>query len=51
MKPCRSCGERGPCSDDCGCAKCIDPEGYAEWIENDPEAYAAWVESQQEGDE
>ena len=26
--------------------KCIDPEGYAEWRENEPEEYQEWLYSQ-----
>ncbi len=47
MKPCWSCGTTTPdCSEDCECEKCIDPEGYAEWRENEPEEYQEWLYSQ-----
>jgi len=47
MKPCWSCGAQdGPCFGDCECAKCVDPEGYAEWRYNNPEEYEEWLESQ-----
>jgi hypothetical protein len=54
LKPCWSCGAQDrPCDDGCECAKCVDPDGYAQWRCDDPEAYDAWLESQmwEEGDD
>jgi hypothetical protein len=31
---CWSCGAHGPCYDDCQSAKCVYPDGYAEWQRN-----------------
>jgi hypothetical protein len=46
LKGCWSCGSHGECYDGCDCAKCLDPEGYAEWRANNPDEYAEWLESQ-----
>lgn len=45
MDPCWSCGAQDePCFEGmCECAKCIDPEGYKEWKENNPEEYQDWL--------
>lgn len=44
---CQFCeSEDEGCYDSCNCAKCIDPEGYEEWKNNNPEAYDAWLERQ-----
>ena len=48
MKPCWSCGSHGPCVGDCDCAKCLDPDGYAEWRQNHPEEYEDWLEEQRD---
>lgn len=51
MKPCWSCGAQDePCFDPrtCMCAKCVDPDGYAEWRNNNPDEYDAWLERQLE---
>jgi len=50
MKPCWSCGSTEDCYGGCECAKCIDPEGYQEWKENNPEEYEEWLEEQMEDD-
>ena len=45
---CKSCGSTGRgCYDGCDCAKCIDPEGYADWRENNPEEYQEWLDRQE----
>jgi hypothetical protein len=46
IKPCWSCGSEEECYEQCSCAKCLNPEGYAEWKDNNPEEYNAWLESQ-----
>ena len=51
MKPCWSCESYGPCTTECECAKCQDPEGYEDWKENNPEAYEAWLDSQRDNDD
>ena len=51
FKPCWSCGSKAACYEDCECAKCLDPEDYQEWKENNPEEYSDWIESQKEHDE
>jgi hypothetical protein len=43
---CWSCGAHGPCYTNCDCAKCVDPEGYADWRADDPEGYADWIDRQ-----
>ncbi len=49
MKPCWSCGAQdAPCYLNCECAKCIDPEDYQEWKDNNPEDYQEWLESQKD---
>lgn len=50
MKPCWSCGSESDCMEGCYCAKCRDPEGYANWRENNPQEYNEWLERQFEGD-
>jgi len=44
--PCSSCRSSGACFSDCECAKCMDPEGYADWRKYCPEEHDAWVERQ-----
>lgn len=44
LEPCWSCGSTGPCIGDCECAKCVDPEGYAEWRRENPEDYQDWLD-------
>jgi len=51
FKACWSCGSNSDCYEDCECAKCIDPEGYAQWRHDFPEEYEAWLEEQREGDD
>lgn len=51
FKPCWSCKSTGPCYSECECAKCLDPDGYQEWREENPEEYEEWVDSQREYDE
>ena len=47
VRPCWSCGAQDePCFDPCDCAKCVDPDGYAEWRENNPDEYEAWLDRQ-----
>jgi hypothetical protein len=47
LRPCWSCGaDNAPCVEDCQCAKCLDPHGYAAWRATYPHEYAAWLESQ-----
>jgi hypothetical protein len=47
MKPCWSCGaENEECFEVCDCAKCVDPDDYAEWKHNNPEEYEQWLDSQ-----
>ena len=42
---CNYCGSTANwCYEDCECAKCVDPEGYQEWRDNNPEEYDAWIE-------
>lgn len=48
MRGCWSCGAHGPCFDPCYCARCVDPDGYDEWRNDDPEAYDSWLESQED---
>jgi hypothetical protein len=44
MKPCWSCGVvDAPCVEPCECAKCVEPEDYAEWRRESPGAYAHWM--------
>ncbi|MEK9207703.1 MAG: hypothetical protein AAB922_04425 [Patescibacteria group bacterium] len=50
MKPCWDCGSTGKCYNFCGCAKCVDPEGYKEWRENNPDEYQDWLDEQREDD-
>ena len=51
MKPCWSCGSTGKCYPNCECAKCEDPEGYADWKYNNPEEYEDWLERQWDDDD
>jgi hypothetical protein len=45
MNPCWSCGAQDEeCFDACDCAKCVDPEGYEEWKNENPEEYEEWLE-------
>ena len=40
MEPCWSCDETGPCNEAiCECAKCLDPEDYAIWKDENPDEY------------
>jgi hypothetical protein len=50
MKPCWSCGAQdAPCDERvCVCAKCVDPDGYREWRDQNPDDYARWLESQRD---
>ena len=48
LKPCWSCGSEDSCYQDCMCRKCVDPEGYEEWKNNDVYDYNKWLESQEE---
>ncbi len=48
LRPCAFCGVRGPCREDCLCAKCVDPEDYAAWKAANPDDYNAWLESQED---
>lgn len=49
---CKSCGsEEDYCYPGCGCAKCVDPEGYESWKENNPEQYERWLERQRKKEE
>jgi hypothetical protein len=49
FNPCWSCGAQGTeCDLGCECAKCLDPEGYAEWKEENHEEYQEWLEEQEE---
>lgn len=41
---CDYCGSEGECYDDCECSKCVDPEGYEEWKNENPDEYDAWIE-------
>lgn len=51
MKACWSCGTETPwCESDCECAKCVDPEGYAQWKRECPEEYDDWLERQMDDD-
>jgi len=52
MKPCWSCGAQDePCFEICDCAKCVDPDGYEEWKDNNPEAYESWLDRNTEDEE
>jgi hypothetical protein len=44
LRPCWSCGSYHACFEGCKCAKCVDPEGYAQWRRDCPEQYNAWLE-------
>jgi hypothetical protein len=44
--PCWSCGSTGRCYSNCECAKCLDPEDYADWKRENPEQYKEWLETQ-----
>jgi hypothetical protein len=45
LRPCWSCGTTDrDCFSGCQCAKCVDPEGYAEWKANYPERYDTWLQ-------
>lgn len=48
IKPCWSCGSDSDCYSDCMCMKCMDPEGYEEWKNNNPERYERWLRKQEE---
>jgi len=41
---CDFCGSEGECYLGCQCAKCLDPEAYEEWKNENPEAYERWLE-------
>ncbi len=41
---CDYCGSDDECHEDCECAKCMNPEQYADWKENNPEEYSDWLE-------
>jgi hypothetical protein len=46
---CWSCGSTTNfCYEGCECAKCIDPEGYEEWKNNNPDEYENWLERESE---
>jgi len=48
---CDYCGsEDEECYEGCTCAKCINPEGYEEWRNNNPEAYDRWLEKKLNGE-
>ena len=54
LKPCWSCGAQDrACYPGCECAKCVDPEGYAQWRYECPDEYNDWLQDQfwEEGDE
>lgn len=51
FKPCWSCGSTEECYDDCECAKCVDPDDYADWKNNCPEEYHEWLEEQRRENE
>jgi hypothetical protein len=40
---CRYCGTVGPCRPDCDCAKCRDPEAWADWRNDHHDEYLAWL--------
>lgn len=47
MKPCWSCGTEEPeCYDPCECAKCVDPEDYQQWRDENQDEYEAWLDEQ-----
>jgi hypothetical protein len=49
LRPCWSCGAQDEdCYEDCDCAKCMDPEDYAEWKNYNPEEYEQWLEDNEE---
>lgn len=41
---CKYCGAYGECFEGCNCMKCIAPEAYEQWKENNPDAYEEWLE-------
>ena len=44
MSPCWSCGAiDSDCTDDCACAKCVDPDDYYRWRRDNPRSYALWM--------
>lgn len=46
---CKDCGsEEADCYEDCDCAKCVDPEAYQEWKENNPDEYQEWLDKQED---
>jgi len=51
MKPCKDCGSDGLCYSECECAKCVDPEGYQDWKQNNPGQYRAWLWRQAENED
>jgi hypothetical protein len=52
MKPCWSCGTRTRrCRYGCECAKCVDPQDYKQWKEENPEEYREWLREQKESKE
>lgn len=48
IAPCWSCGSDSDCYEGCSCAKCVDPEGYEMWRNQNPEQYDYWLEKQAE---
>ncbi len=43
---CNYCFSAGACYQGCDCAKCINPDSYNDWKQNDPEAYQAWKQGE-----
>ena len=48
IAPCKHCGSWDMCYEGCTCAKCIDPEGYQNWKEENPEQYEEWLNKEEE---
>lgn len=51
FRPCWSCGSSSACYPDCACAKCLDPDDYARWKDENPQEYEEWLHEQREPDE
>lgn len=44
---CKDCGStEADCYLGCICAKCVDPEGYEQWKNENPEQYEDWLDKQ-----
>jgi len=51
MRACSWCDSEDECYDDCNCSKCLDPNGYNKWRNENRQEYIKWLLSQSDTEE